>query len=132
MKKIIFRKPMLIAGVAVLMLMIVLGYGVIQYAEKQVKESLLEAMRPFQQTCHELEGCELIPQGWVERACPANADLPEANLCVSPPETSAYRGLVYRATPDEFVARWRYVADTELVVHGGRGKALTIEELKLE
>jgi len=132
MRKRIFNKKTVMAGVVILVLMVVSAYYVVRYAETQVKESLLEAVRPLQHACNESEGCFLIPPDWVERACPENSDLPGAEVCASPPQTSAYQGLVYRATADEFVARWRYVVDTELVVSGGRGRVLTVQELHLD
>lgn len=128
----IFRKQTVIAALVILVMMVGLGYFAIQHAENQVKESFMEAIRPLQTACHEPEGCFLIPELWIERSCPANGDLPGAKLCASPPQTSAYHGLIYRATADEFVARWRYVADTELVAYGGRGQILRVQEIKLE
>lgn len=116
------KKSIIIFALVIGVLFLVLGYGLIHYAEKRVQENLLEALKPVQALCDSTEGCASIPPGWREVPCPrqgvASQDLPSAAACASPPETSAYRTLVYRATKDAFVVRWRYVTDTELVVYG--------------
>lgn len=115
------------AVLALIGLFLAMGYAVLTFASNRVQSNLLEALAPIQQECQSAAGCPAIPRGWQPRECPANGDLPMARGCAAPPPDSAYHALVYRATPREFIVRWRYVQETELIVSGGKAREMTVQ-----
>lgn len=131
--KIKFLTPQAIyAGIVILVLLALLGYWAIQYAQSQVKESFSLAMKPLQEGCHHSDGCLMPPKDWVEQGCPNMSEFSDMLMCATPPETSAFKGLLYGANENSFVVRWRYVEDTVLIAHGGKGKGLLIEEIRVK
>lgn len=120
------------ALLAFLVLFIVMGYGMIRYADYRVKANLMDMLTPINLECNTNTGCPSVPSGWVERDCPTWSVLPQVNVCASPPASSIYKTLVYKANDSEFFVHWSYVSDAYFEIHGGRGLEMRVQEFPIE
>lgn len=127
--KVNISKTALLGSIA---LFIVFGYGMVRYAQYRVKKNLLDMLAPIASQCTTNAGCPLVPFGWVERDCPRWPVLPQVNVCASPPNSSTYKTLVYKANASEFFVHWSYVSDAYLEIHGGRGMDMNLQEFSTD